>query len=155
MDITTKSLPDQFYLNANVSLSYNDQSTFNRNFKADKLSGATDWLGYDDGTRALPQNIRRQSNYKETLYKQGKRIEFNPEAETERINDYNNTMRALSNRSFNVNQKTPGIDRRFVINTGNRYNLGDHKLGYNLGLNYSNGFLIITMKEKSPTILLE
>jgi len=139
VDITTKSLPDQFYLNANVSLSYNDQSTFNRNFKADKLSGATDWLGYDDGTRALPQILEDNPIIRNPVQTR-QRIEFNPEAETERINDYNNTMRALSNRSFNVNQKTPGIDRRFVINTGNRYNLGDHKLGYNLGLNYSNGF---------------
>ncbi len=148
VDITTKSLPDQFYLNLGVSFSYNDQTTFNNNFKADKLESSTDWLGYDDGSRGLPEIFVNNSIivFPELTTQ---RIDANPEGESERIEDYNNTMRALSGRSFDLNNQTPGLNSRYIINTGNRYDIGKHKIGYNLGINYSKSFVHYDEREIS------
>lgn len=53
VDIKTKNFPESFFVNIGVSMGYNSQTTFN----SDNITyegGKTDFLGYDDGTRAIP-----------------------------------------------------------------------------------------------------
>ena len=57
VDLNTKDFPEIKTFNINVSIGYNTQSTFNNDFQVYR-GGSTDWLGYDDGTRALPNRIR-------------------------------------------------------------------------------------------------
>ncbi|WP_437752056.1 TonB-dependent receptor domain-containing protein [Sorangium sp. So ce1389] len=55
VQINTRELPTEFLLQASLSLAANTQSTFR-----DRLTysgSSTDWLGIDDGTRALPKEI--------------------------------------------------------------------------------------------------
>lgn len=52
LDIATVSFPRKFLLNASVSTAYNTQSTFRQ--RLTYRGGSTDWLGFDDGTRAMP-----------------------------------------------------------------------------------------------------
>ncbi len=52
LDLNTVSFPRKFLVSAGLSTAYNSQTTF-RNRLAYR-GGGTDWLGYDDGTRALP-----------------------------------------------------------------------------------------------------
>ena len=54
VDMKTKSFPERFTLSANVSTSFNEYSSMNENFLS-YSGGSTDWLGFDDGTRALPE----------------------------------------------------------------------------------------------------
>ena len=55
VELRTKSIPNEFFFKLSVSTSYDDESTFKDGETYD--GGGTDFLGYDDGTRALPQSI--------------------------------------------------------------------------------------------------
>lgn len=55
IQINTKSIPDKNYYNVALGVGYNSQTTF-KDFVTYK-GGKTDWLGIDDGTRALPEGI--------------------------------------------------------------------------------------------------
>lgn len=50
--IETRGVPEEFVFNASVSGTYNTQTTFQD--RLDYAGGQTDWLAFDDGTRALP-----------------------------------------------------------------------------------------------------
>jgi hypothetical protein len=54
VDINTKAYPENFTFNVSMSGSHNSNVSFNDNFLTYNTTGATDWLGYDDGTRDLP-----------------------------------------------------------------------------------------------------
>ena len=54
VDISTKTFPDQFSFQFSASATYEDGVSFTDSFLGYE-GGATDWLGYDDGTRGLPE----------------------------------------------------------------------------------------------------
>ena len=60
VDITTKSFPDKEQLDVSLGLEYNVGTTFNNDFLTYK-GGKLDWLGIDDGTRALPSGYDYES----------------------------------------------------------------------------------------------
>ncbi len=53
VNIGTKSFPDQFFFQFSARMASNSQTTFNNNYLT-YTGGGKDWLGYDDGTRAIP-----------------------------------------------------------------------------------------------------
>ena len=53
VDIQTKKFPEEYTLSFGGSIGYNTQTTFNSNFKTYE-GGNTDFLAFDDGTRAIP-----------------------------------------------------------------------------------------------------
>lgn len=55
IEINTKSIPEKNTLSFAIGAGYNPQTTF-KQFKTYK-GGKTDWLGVDDGTRALPKGL--------------------------------------------------------------------------------------------------
>jgi TonB-dependent receptor len=60
--VSTKDIPEASFLQANVSGGYNSVTTF-KPFLAGE-SGGTDWLGTDDGTRALPGGFPNTNDFK-------------------------------------------------------------------------------------------
>ncbi|QEC52319.1 TonB-dependent receptor [Anseongella ginsenosidimutans] len=135
VDISTKSLPDAFYLNIGLSASFNDQTTFNDNFLRDPVEGKYDWLGYDDGSRKIP-DILLNNEMLTSLGGAINDIRSNPE-DQQLINRFNSTMQALAGRGFSVNRHSPGLNKGINFSVGNRLRLKDGRsLGYNLGINY-------------------
>jgi len=61
IDVITKTFPTGFMFSAAGSIGYNTQTTFNKNFLTQKR-GSLDWLGFDDGTRALPNTVANSTN---------------------------------------------------------------------------------------------
>jgi TonB-dependent receptor len=60
VDVKTKDFPEQFNLSFSASTKYNSAISFNDNGISYNGS-STDWLGYDDGTRALPAIIGKET----------------------------------------------------------------------------------------------
>ena len=56
INIVSKSFPERSFANVSLGGSYNTQATGNDDFLTYK-GGSTDWLGIDDGTRALPSKL--------------------------------------------------------------------------------------------------
>lgn len=57
VNISTKSFPDRFSLSLTTSTSWNSQTTGSDRFLT-YAGGGTDWLGFDDGTRAIPDALK-------------------------------------------------------------------------------------------------
>lgn len=135
VDITTKSLPDQYYLKIGSSVSYNDQTTFNKNFKQDPVNNRLQRLGYDDGSREY-NTAWRDNPYLASLSQYMIQIQ-NDQISNEEIQEFNSTMRSFSSRPFNVNRDAPELDHSLNVAFGDRHEIGSGQLGYNLGINYS------------------
>jgi len=61
IQINTKSIPEKNEQSISIGGGYNTQTTF-KDFKTYK-GGKTDWLGFDDGTRALPSGLPETKNF--------------------------------------------------------------------------------------------
>lgn len=60
--MNTKDIPEESYLNVNLSSGYNNLTTFQPHLSAP--GGGNDWLGIDDGSRALPAGFPGTNDFK-------------------------------------------------------------------------------------------
>ncbi len=60
--VTTKDIPEASFLQASVSSGINSATTFKPFLSG--AGGSTDWLGHDDGTRALPSALPGTADFK-------------------------------------------------------------------------------------------
>lgn len=68
IEINTKSVPDNNFQSLSVTGGYNSITTFKDQVTYE--GGKTDWLGYDDGTRALPSQIPNDKEFPTSIKKQ-------------------------------------------------------------------------------------
>ncbi len=62
IQVNTKDIPNKNFFNVQVGTGFNSQ-TIGQDFYKDKVGGKTDWLGFDDGTRALPASYTRKAEF--------------------------------------------------------------------------------------------
>ncbi|MDX2360001.1 MAG: carboxypeptidase-like regulatory domain-containing protein [Crocinitomicaceae bacterium] len=122
VDITTKDFPSERTIYAKIGLGFNSMATFNKDYIS-YSGGAIDFLGFDDGTRALP--VRTTDVFSHPV--QGdKKLE-----KSTRL--FSNTM--ATERASNF------LDQNYAFTYGDRINFKKNKgvtYGYNLVLNYRN-----------------
>ncbi len=59
VDVATKTFPESFTLQLSASMTYDDQASRIDHFLS-YAGSSTDWLGYDDGSRALPEVLKNK-----------------------------------------------------------------------------------------------
>lgn len=123
VDITTNDFPDKFQLKISAGLEYNDQATFNTNFLHAKGS-PTDFLGYDNGFRALPAEIAKYNS-----------ANF-PDPYLDKT-EITNVSRAFTNSQFNPGKKAPFLNHNMSFSVGNQVDLFKRPLGFVFGLTYN------------------
>lgn len=123
IDIATKDFPEVKTANLSLSLGYNPDMHFNSNYLTYE-GGKTDWLGYDDGARAIPatENIPFFSE-----------IVGNPNGEKamrfkEIMSKFNPVMAAKRGQSL--------MDYSAGFSVGNQHPLKKITLGYNVSFSY-------------------
>ena len=130
IDITTKDFPEQFNIAASASLSYNSNANFNKNFLTSP-GGQNDDLGFDDGTRAVPEliteNIDALPNYSEGL---------NDPQKGQQLSDLTNSF----NNNWSQQQERKFLNQSYSISAGNQKSLFGKPLGFNMALSYSKGY---------------
>lgn len=62
IQVNTKDIPSKNFFNIQVGTGLNTKST-GKEFLKDAVGGKLDWLGVDDGTRALPKQYTTKSNF--------------------------------------------------------------------------------------------
>ena len=126
VDVETKDFPSEKTMSASLGLSFTPGVQFNDDFILYN-GGKLDWLGFDDGTRALPFDKQTEIPY----FYSG--MSSSDQAELERLT-----------RSFNpemgVKKKTALPNGSLSFNMGNQIDRNKMTLGYNLVLNYSNTY---------------
>jgi len=129
--IQTREIPKKFFLSPSISLGYNTASTF-RN-RLTYRGGGTDWLGFDNGLRALPGDIPSYRLSQNAAKPGGSLVD---EAELKRYGESINTFMS-ARRSLTP----PNFGGSVVIGDG--YDLGgDRRIGYLAALTYSRTFSI-------------
>ncbi|HCE56044.1 MAG TPA: TonB-dependent receptor [Lutibacter sp.] len=120
IDIVTKDFPTQKQMEFSVSGGFNPNMHFKDNYLTYK-GGTTDFLGFDDGNRALPISTAQ--------------IIPNP-ASTK-----NRTLEPIT-RAFNptlaTENKTSLPDFSIGFNYGNQFDVNDNKLGFIASFDYKN-----------------
>jgi TonB-dependent receptor len=129
--ITTREIPKKFLFSPSLSVGYNTESTF-RNRLAYRGS-STDWLGFDDGLRALPSGIPSYRLSRNASKPDGSLVnEAELKQHGEAINTYMSARRRFTG---------PNFGGSVVIGDG--FELGEgRRIGYLAALTYSRTFTI-------------
>ena len=119
VEINTIEFPSKFIFELSTSSSYNSVTT-GKNFLT-YSGGAKDWLGFDDGARALPTPIS------ETRVD---RSHYNP-AQLQ-------SLGLAFKNTWGTNTVSAPLPSNFKINIGNRIDFDESVFGYIASLTYSN-----------------
>ncbi len=120
VNIETKEFPTKKMLDVSIGTSYNPSMHFNSNYLSYE-GGATDFLGFDDGTRAMPNGDGT-----------GPIPFFNSNSEVE---EFNNKF----NRTLGATNSTSLMDYNLGLSMGDQYVLENgNKLGYIFSATYDN-----------------
>ena len=137
VNVTTKSFPSKFNLYLGVSTSYNTQASGIDNFLGHGTdAGDKDWLGFDDGGRALPRILENEAS-RNLLTQNAYLFARNPNPANDQLRAVlNESAKTLSN-TFTPTEKstTPNYGLNFSV--GDNIKLFGNQLGYTLGVNYS------------------
>ncbi len=130
VNVQTKNFPESLFLSVSASGSYNSQSTFTDDFLTANTSG-TDWLGYDDGARDLPDILEDRDteipSIGETFTDLDKALTL------DRITKSFPSVMAPLGRSGLMNQS-------YSFSVGNQVEAGGRPLGFVGSLSYSRNF---------------
>lgn len=125
VQVNTKDVPAAPFLNVQIGTSFNTQ-TIGNDFYTYR-GGRYDWLGFDDGTRALPSSFLRKSEF--NLLNQQEKTTIGKSFENVWAPDKNSS-------NF-----TPVLGKIFQLNGGFNQSLGKHnKLGGILALTYNRSY---------------
>lgn len=120
--ITTKNLPENNGMLFSCSTGISENTTFGKFFKP--VGGSTDWLGYDNGSRALPGDMPQHLNEYESA--------TNPvirEKITFLGRELNNNWSAVPATAF--------PDQKLFAVINQKFNIGNHTLGNITAITYS------------------
>ncbi|MBK0380797.1 outer membrane beta-barrel protein [Mucilaginibacter sp. SD-g] len=122
VQILTKDIPDQNFINFSLGYSYNTQSTF-KNFNTGFRS-VSDYFGFDDGSRKLVDNFPTTSQIV------NKQLGFTQNIQS--INSLNNDFGIYNNKAL------PG--QNYQLTVGNVKEIGENKnrFGTTIALTYRN-----------------
>ncbi len=146
IDIRTKEYPDSFYVKVSLGGTYNPQTSFNDKYLTYE-GGNNDWLGFDDGTRAIPDNVDRAiendvngtAPFPDLAYALAS--DENAQEYNDLVESLNSTMTPVSGNSL--------MDHNLTITTGNKFpiktkkdtaNLKHRTFGFFAGLSYRRSF---------------
>lgn len=123
VNIETKDFPDEKVFDVSLGIGYNPSMHFNKNFLTYN-GGSKDFLGFDDGTRALPQDAR------------GSTI---PSPVSGASDGEVSTFLKRFNPTLGANTTTSLMDYSFGLSLANQLSLkGSNKIGYIFSGTYKN-----------------
>ena len=122
VNIITKDFPDEKKFSVSAGLSYNPSMHLKGNYIT-AARGATDWLGFDDGTRSQP--IRSTTNIPDPIA-------------SNRFNSFLTDVTRSFSSEIGTLRSTSAPNVNFGFAGGNQINKEKATLGYNFALNYRN-----------------
>ena len=141
VDLATKTFPESFTLQLSASMTYDDQSSGIDHFLS-YAGSSTDWLGYDNGSRALPKVLENKDPQdqlpRESDLRDVRRGVTN-EIRTDRADSLNAFARAFNGVMAPGHRSTP-VNHSFSAAAGGRMNLFGRPLGVTGSLTYGRSY---------------
>jgi TonB-dependent receptor len=130
LNLETKDFPEERVFTISLGTSYNPSMHFNSNFLSYK-SSSTDFLGFDDGQRALPK-LARNSRIPTPI------SGASPEQVNSFVKSFDNQLGAV--RSNSLMDMSGSISYANQISLGKNKENGGSKLGYMFSLSYKSDY---------------
>ena len=133
LQMRTKSSSDEFFFNIASSVAMTEGTAFTKGTQA--ASGGKDWLGYDDGTRAMPDLLKNATADGQRLQR---RSAF--------VNTGGYTAQELQgigqslNQDYEVTGKTIPADMGLTASLGNYHDIGSTRFSYLAAVDYKNAW---------------
>ncbi len=133
LQMRTKSSSDEFFFNIASSVAMTEGTAFTKGTQA--ASGGKDWLGYDDGTRAMPDLLKNATADGQRLQR---RSAF--------VNTGGYTAQELQgigqslNQDYEVTGKTIPADMGLTASLGNYHDIGSTRFNYLAAVDYKNSW---------------
>lgn len=134
VNLKTKAFPERFTLAANISTSFNTQSSFQDEFLTQE-GGSSDGLGFDDGTRDIPAILQSEDYISQVTASANIRSRRNKELATLVDQGAN----ALS-KQHQPSTSTSAMNHAASFSIGNQFTIAGNPLGVLVGLNYRKSY---------------
>src|SRR5258705_6746315 len=136
IQVNTKDVPSKNFFDVQIGTGFNT-NTIGKDFYEYKGS-STDWLGYDNGLRALPANLPRQSDFAQLTQKE----------KTSYAKDFENIWTTNKKSS----SFTPALNQNIAFNFGFNTRLSDrNKLAAVFAVNYNRSNKILDYQNQVNT----
>jgi len=132
LNVETKDFPENRISSFSISTTYNPQAHFNKNYLSYK-GGKTDFLGFDDGARALPN--RADAATVPTPYNTSSQQDV-----VNFINSFNPTLAATRRLSFLDLNAGFSYGNQITLKNKKTGALSNNKLGYIFSLSYKSDY---------------
>lgn len=129
VDIRTKAFAETETFSLQLNGSYNSLGSFSNEYLTYQ-GGSFDWLGFDDGSRALPSILNQYEKIPSISD-----ARYNKE-QAQILNDISKAFVG----QMSPEQGSSGMDQSWGISYGNQYDAGEHTFGIIAGLTFSNKF---------------
>lgn len=126
--IKTKNIPEQFFAKVSIGTTYESGNSRVTKYKG----GSKDYLGFDDGTRAMPLSIRNATASGNRLF-QNNGVGRGGFSRSEML-AFSKDM----SRNYNVSEEAVSLPPSLSISFGDLYKYKGKKFGYALSMLYSN-----------------
>jgi outer membrane receptor protein involved in Fe transport len=137
IQMTTKDFTDGFSAKLSSSFTYEPDITFKDFYTYE--GGKTDFLGFDDGTRALPEDIKKASKNK-------KIVEGGIFGGGFTAQELENFGESFSN-IWSPETKTAFLNQSYGLSLGNQINVLNRPFGIVTALTYKNGYSVDNEEE--------
>ncbi len=148
VDVYTSDFPDSLEISVKYSTGYSNLSNYNDNFLGQE-SSSTDWLGYDDGSRDIPNFILENginnyspSSFEDAFYYAQSQDAAYADMSLEDVQDVNGNFNEWTDRWFWIEQSRINVNDSLTIASNSFSNNWDpirFKSGLNQSFNFSLG----------------
>src|SRR5690606_32702534 len=123
LQMRTKKSSDEFFFNIATSIAGTEGANFSNGVKANE--GDKDWLGYDDGTRAMPDLLKEATADGQRLQRRSQFLNTGGYTSEE--------LQAIGQSldpSYELEQVSIPVDVGATVSLGNYHDLGDYRFNY-------------------------
>lgn len=140
INIVSKSFPDRPFANVSIGGAYNTQATGNDKFLTYK-GGGLDWLGIDDGTRALPGELEDLNvDLPPLIHSSGPRTRPEYQSNIRAAEQLNRLTRLLGPAQFAPDREAPPLNHNFALAMGDTTRFLGRPLGVFGSFNYKRDY---------------
>jgi len=133
LQMRTKSSSDEFFFNIASSVAMTEGTAFTKGTQA--AGGGKDWLGYDDGSRAMPDLLKQATADGQRLQRRSAFVNTGGYTAQEL-----QTIGQSLNQDYEVTGKTIPADMGLTASLGNYHDIGSTRFNYLAAVDYKNAW---------------
>ncbi|MCB1666244.1 MAG: TonB-dependent receptor [Pseudomonadales bacterium] len=133
LQMRTKKSSDEFFFNIATSIAGTEGTNFSSGFKANE--GGKDWLGYDDGTRAMPDLLKQATADGQRLQRRSPYLDTGGYTSDE--------LQAIGKSlkpTYDLGTQSVPADIGATVSLGNYHDIGSTRFNYLAAVDYKNSW---------------